>query len=88
VSWVWDTADDFVADLAEHTEIGRRAAPLALSSRLVDDLQLDSLGYVELAVALAEHGVVLAEEDWSEITTVADLWFHYGFRRSNPAPDP
>jgi len=81
----WDTADDFLVDLSEQTEIGRRAAPLALSSRLVDDLQLDSLGYVELAVALADHGVALADDDWSEIHTLADLWFHYGFRRSNPA---
>jgi acyl carrier protein len=83
----WDSPTAFLADLCDRTELGRRAGPLRLESRLRDDLQLDSLGYVELAVALADHGVLLADDDWLEIDTLADLWFHYGFRRSNPAPE-
>ena len=59
-----------------------------MEARLHDDLHLDSLGYVELAVALADHGVVLADDDWLDVDTLGDLWFHYGFRRSNPAPGP
>jgi acyl carrier protein len=84
----WETPAAFLADLHDHTELGRRAGPVALEARLRDDLQLDSIGYVELAVALADHGVVLADEDWLDIETLGDLWFHYGFRRSNPPPNP
>jgi acyl carrier protein len=84
----WESPAVFLADLRDHTELGRRVDRLALESRLGDDLLLDSLGYVELAVMLADHGVVLADEDWLEIDTLGDLWFHYGFRRSNPAPGP
>jgi acyl carrier protein len=84
----WDSSDAFLADLHDRTELGKRAGPLSLEARLHDDLHLDSLGYVELAVALADHGVVLADDDWLEIDTLGDVWFHYGFRWSNPAPDP
>jgi len=85
-SRAWDEPADFLADLEASTELGRRAAPLTLDAHLLDDLHVDSLGHVELAVVLAEHGVVLADDDWLEIATLADVWFHYGFRRSNPAP--
>jgi len=82
----WDRPEAFLADLEAGTELGRRSAPLALDAHLHDDLHLDSLGLVELSVVLADHGAVLADDDWLEITTLADVWFHYGFRRSNPAP--
>jgi acyl carrier protein len=84
----WDDPDELLAVLRDRTELGRRAGRLSLDADLHDDLHVDSLGYVELAVVLADHGVVLAEDDWLEIETLADLWFHYGFRRSNPASSP
>jgi len=84
-SAAWPDAAGFLSDLARSTELGRRAAPLALESHLHDDLHLDSLGYVELAVVLADHGAVLSDDDWLDVHTLGDVWFHYGFRRSNPA---
>jgi acyl carrier protein len=84
----WDDPAAFLGELATTTELGRRAAPLALEAHLRDDLHLDSLGYVELAVVLAGHGVVLSDDDWLDVHTLGDLWFHYGFRRSNPVPPP
>ena len=82
----WSDAAAFLADLARSTELGRRAGPFTLESHLHDDLHLDSLGYVELAVALAGHGAVLSDDDWLEVHTLGDVWFHYGFRRANPVP--
>jgi len=80
----WDDPDQFLAAIAACPEVGRRAGRLDLDAHLRDDLHVDSLGYVELAVVLADHGAVLADEDWLDVHTLGDLWFHYGFRRSNP----
>jgi hypothetical protein len=82
----WPDAAAFLDDLARSTELGRRAGPLGLEAHLHDDLHVDSLGYVELAVVLADHGAVLSDDDWLDVHTLADVWFHYGFRRSNPVP--
>ena len=85
---VWDDPAAFLADLAATTELGRRAASLRLDTHLHDDLHLDSLGHVELAVVLAAHGAVLSDDDWLDVHTLGDVWFHYRFRRSNPIPPP
>ncbi len=80
----WPTAEAFLRDVRVHTEIGRRAASVTLDSHLLDDLHADSLGLAELSVVLHAHGAVLADDDWLDIQTLGDVWFHYGFRRSNP----
>ena len=54
------------------------------ASPLADHLGVDSIALLMIAAVLDEHGVELADDDWADIHTVGDLWFHYQFRRANP----
>lgn len=54
-------------------EFGLPPQEIELSARLVDDLDLDSIDLVDLAVSLEEQsGVKLDEEDLKSVRTVAD----------------
>ena len=55
------------------TELGHDGT-ISLSHRLIDDLGIDSLGAIVLAVGLEDHfRVRLQEQDAGEVTSVADL---------------
>lgn len=48
--------------------------PLALESRLIEDLDLDSIRLLTLAVAVEDHfGICLDEEEDASLQTVGDL---------------
>jgi acyl carrier protein len=54
-------------------EFGLRPHQIELSAHLIDDLDLDSIDLVDLAVSLEEQsGIKLDEEDLKSVRTVAD----------------
>jgi acyl carrier protein len=69
------TGDDVLAVLraAMQAEFGLDPSTIALSASLIDDLDLDSIDLVDLAVSLEEgSGIKLDEEDLKSVRTVAD----------------
>ena len=69
------TGDDALALLraAMHAEFGLEPATIELSAHLIDDLDLDSIDLVDLAVSLEEErGIKLDEEDLKSVRTVGD----------------
>jgi acyl carrier protein len=69
------TGDDVLAVLRAtmQAEFGLEPATIELSARLIDDLDLDSIDLVDLAVSLEEQrGIKLDEEDLKSVRTVAD----------------
>lgn len=50
---------------------------LTKSTRLSEDLGIDSLGMAELLMILADDGVVLPQELISELATVGDVYHYY-----------
>jgi acyl carrier protein len=69
------TSDD-VLDLLRATmqaEFGLEPSSIELSAHLIDDLDLDSIDLVDLAVCLEqERGINLDEDDLKSVRTVAD----------------
>jgi acyl carrier protein len=69
------TSDD-VLDLLRATmqaEFGLAPSSIELSAHLIDDLDLDSIDLVDLAVCLEqERGINLDEDDLKSVRTVAD----------------
>ena len=54
-------------------EFGLEPSEIELSAHLIDDLDLDSIDLVDLAVSLEEdRGIKLDEEDLKSVRTVAD----------------
>ena len=69
------TGDDVLAVLraAMQAEFGLEPSTIELSAHLIDDLDLDSIDLVDLAVSLEEErGIKLDEEDLKSVRTVAD----------------
>jgi acyl carrier protein len=69
------TGDDVLAVLraAMQAEFGLDPGTIELSASLIDDLDLDSIDLVDLAVSLEEErGIKLDEEDLKSVRTVAD----------------
>jgi len=69
------TGDDVLAVLRAtmQAEFGLDPGAIELSARLIDDLDLDSIDLVDLAVSLEEQrGIKLDEEDLKSVRTVAD----------------
>jgi len=69
------TSDDVLAVLraAMQAEFGLEPSTIELSAHLIDDLDLDSIDLVDLAVSLEEErGIKLDEEDLKSVRTVAD----------------
>ena len=69
------TGDDVLAVLRAtmQAEFGLEPATIELSAHLIDDLDLDSIDLVDLAVSLEEErGIKLDEEDLKSVRTVAD----------------
>ena len=67
--------DDVLAVLraAMHAEFGLDPSSIELSAHLIDDLDLDSIDLVDLAVSLEEdRGIKLDEDDLKSVRTVAD----------------
>jgi acyl carrier protein len=51
-----------------------RAAPLSVTDRLTEDLELDSVGLITLAVAVEDHyRVRLDEQNAAQLVTVGDV---------------
>jgi acyl carrier protein len=45
------------------------------SSRLIDDLEFDSMCYLELSVQIQrEYGVIISAADWESIKTLNELY--------------
>jgi len=56
------------------TRLGMPAAEITPDSRLVDDLGMDSLDAVELAIATErQFGLSISDEQVSKLVTVADI---------------
>lgn len=56
-----------------HTEFSIPESKITLDSRLVDDLDLDSLDFVSASLAIEDRwGLRMEDEDLAEITTVRD----------------
>lgn len=54
-------------------EFGLEPGAIELSAHLIDDLDLDSIDLVDLAVSLEEErGIKLDEDDLKSVRTVAD----------------
>lgn len=54
-------------------EFGLEPSTIELSAHLIDDLDLDSIDLVDLAVSLEEErGIKLDEDDLKSVRTVAD----------------
>ena len=69
------TSDDVLAVLraAMQAEFGLEPSSIELSANLIDDLDLDSIDLVDLAVSLEEgRGIKLDEEDLKSVRTVGD----------------
>jgi acyl carrier protein len=69
------TGDDALAVLraAMQAEFGLEPSTIELSASLIDDLDLDSIDLVDLAVSLEEErGIKLDEDDLKSVRTVAD----------------
>lgn len=78
------SADEFLSWLS--VGIGRQAT---LDDRLVDDLSLDSLALMDLAITLEEAGASLAADDFGPEATVREVYLAYlaafdPHRRSGP----
>ena len=55
-------------------KLGKKNGEVTLSSRLVEDLNADSLDIVELLMLLEdEYGIVIADEDAVKLNTIADI---------------
>ena len=69
------TGDDVLAVLRAtmQAEFGLEPSAIELSAHLIDDLDLDSIDLVDLAVSLEEErGIKLDEEDLKSVRTVGD----------------
>jgi len=56
-----------------HAEFGIEPDSIELSAHLIDDLDLDSIDLVDLAVSIEEdRGIKLAEDDLKSVRTVGD----------------
>ena len=69
------TSDEVLALLREamHAEFGLDPATIEPASHLIDDLDLDSIDLVDLAVSLEEEtGLKLSEDDLKSVRTVGD----------------
>ena len=69
------TGDDVLAVLRAtmQAEFGLEPSTIELSAHLIDDLDLDSIDLVDLAVSLEEErGIKLDEDDLKSVRTVAD----------------
>jgi acyl carrier protein len=69
------SSDDVLAVLRAtmQAEFGLEPSSIELSAHLIDDLDLDSIDLVDLAVSLEEgRGIKLDEEDLKSVRTVAD----------------
>ncbi len=69
------TSEDVLAVLRStmQAEFGLEPSEIELSKHLIDDLDLDSIDLVDLAVSLEEErGIKLDEEDLKSVRTVAD----------------
>lgn len=61
-----------VAMIAE--KLGKKESEVGLSSRLVEDLNADSLDIVELLMLLEdEYGIVIEDEDAVKLNTIGDV---------------
>jgi acyl carrier protein len=76
--------DEFVRYLVETVEIAPQ--PMTSSTRLSEDLDLDSLQMQELCLVMYELGAELIEEMIPSIETVGDLYHHYITRVSAEEP--
>lgn len=55
-------------------KLGKKDGEVTLSSRLVEDLNADSLDIVELLMLLEdEYGIVIADEDAVKLNTIGDI---------------
>ena len=55
-------------------KLGKKEGEVTLSSRLVEDLNADSLDIVELLMLLEdEYGIVIADEDAVKLNTIGDI---------------
>lgn len=55
-------------------KLGKKEGEVTLSSRLVEDLDADSLDIVELLMLLEdEYGIVIADEDAVKLNTIEDI---------------
>lgn len=55
-------------------KLGKKENEVSLSSRLVEDLNADSLDIVELLMLLEdEYGIVIADEDAVKLNTIGDV---------------
>ncbi|MCM6778742.1 meromycolate extension acyl carrier protein AcpM [Nocardia sp. CDC159] len=69
------TQEEIVAAIAEIVEevTGIDAAQVGLEKSFVEDLDIDSLSLVEIAVQLEDrYGLTVADEDLASLRTVAD----------------
>ena len=69
------SSDDVLALLRKtmHAEFGLDPDAIEPSKHLIDDLDLDSIDLVDLAVSLEEQsGIKLEEDDLKSVRTVAD----------------
>ena len=69
------SSDDILAVLraAMQAEFGLDPDAIELTAHLIDDLDLDSIDLVDLAVSLEEErGIKLDEDDLKSVRTVAD----------------
>jgi acyl carrier protein len=70
------SSDDDVLDFLRstmHAEFGIDPSEVELSAHLIDDLDLDSIDLVDLAVSLEqERGIKLDEEELKSVRTVGD----------------
>ncbi|MBL1075677.1 acyl carrier protein [Nocardia sp. 2] len=69
------TQDEIVAGIAEIVEevTGIDAAEVLIDKNFVDDLEIDSLSLVEIAVQLEDkYGVTVPDEDMASLRTVGD----------------
>ena len=80
------TSDDVLAVLRAtmQTEFGLDPDDIVPSKHLIDDLDLDSIDLVDLAVSLEERGIKLDEDDLKSVRTVEDAVnaVHAAFARS------
>ena len=68
-----------------HAEFGIDPGAIELAAHLIDDLDLDSIDLVDLAVSLEEErGIKLDEDDLKSVRTVGDAVnaVHAAFARS------
>ena len=55
-------------------KLGKKEGEVTLSSRLVEDLNADSLDIVELLMLLEdEYGIVIEDEDAVKLNTIGDI---------------